>query len=151
MPSGSPIILPSFIFIFPAIIVETGVEARELECAVLGNDLPKASIVGEITYESDFYDYETKYAEGKADLLIPARVSKAIATRIQEMATQAFLAVDAAGLARVDFFYVEKTATQEKGRKVATNCHFPAKARSFRAVSVQLFKILQCSFSNECC
>ena len=91
------------------IIVETGVEARELECAVLGNDLPKASIVGEITYESDFYDYETKYAEGKADLLIPAQVSEAIATRIQEMATQAFLAVDAAGLARVDFFYVEKT------------------------------------------
>ncbi|NES03853.1 MAG: D-alanine--D-alanine ligase [Okeania sp. SIO2F4] len=91
------------------IIVETGVEARELECAVLGNDLPKASVVGEITFESDFYDYETKYTEGKADLFIPARVSEAIATQIKEMATQAFLAVDAAGLARVDFFYVEKT------------------------------------------
>ncbi|MGB3509601.1 MAG: D-alanine--D-alanine ligase family protein [Microcoleaceae cyanobacterium] len=91
------------------IIVEAGVEARELECAVLGNDLPKASVVGEITFESDFYDYETKYTEGKADLFIPARVSEAIASQIQEMATQAFLAVDAAGLARVDFFYVEKT------------------------------------------
>ncbi len=91
------------------IIVETGVEARELECAVLGNDLPKASVVGEITFESDFYDYETKYTEGKADLFIPARVSEAIATQIKEMATEAFLAVDAAGLARVDFFYVEKT------------------------------------------
>ncbi len=91
------------------IIVETGVEARELECAVLGNDLPKASVVGEITFESDFYDYETKYTEGKADLFIPARVSEAIASQIKEMATQAFLAVDAAGLARVDFFYVEKT------------------------------------------
>ena len=91
------------------IIVETGVEARELECAVLGNDVPKASIVGEITYNSDFYDYETKYAGGKADLLIPAPVSEAIATQIQEMATQAFLAVDAAGLGRIDFFYVEKT------------------------------------------
>ncbi|MGD1717114.1 D-alanine--D-alanine ligase family protein [Hydrocoleum sp. CS-953] len=91
------------------IIVETGVEARELECAVLGNDVPKASVVGEITFESDFYDYETKYTEGKADLFIPARVSEAIATQIKEMATQAFLAVDAAGLARVDFFYVEKT------------------------------------------
>lgn len=91
------------------IIVEAGVEARELECAVLGNDLPKASVVGEITYDSDFYDYETKYTEGKADLFIPARVSEAIASQIQEMATQAFLAVDAAGLARVDFFYVEKT------------------------------------------
>ncbi|NEQ37235.1 MAG: D-alanine--D-alanine ligase [Okeania sp. SIO3I5] len=91
------------------VIVEAGVEARELECAVLGNDFPKASVVGEITFESDFYDYETKYTEGKADLFIPARVSEAIATQIQEMATQAFLAVDAAGLARVDFFYVEKT------------------------------------------
>ncbi|MGD1703005.1 D-alanine--D-alanine ligase family protein [Dapis sp. BLCC M229] len=91
------------------IIVEAGVEARELECAVLGNDVPKASVVGEISFESDFYDYETKYTEGKADLFIPARVSEAIATKIKEMATQAFLAVDAAGLARVDFFYVEKT------------------------------------------
>ncbi|NEP87108.1 MAG: D-alanine--D-alanine ligase [Okeania sp. SIO2C2] len=91
------------------IIVEAGVEARELECAVLGNDLPKASVVGEITFESDFYDYETKYTEGKAELFIPARVSEAITTQIQEMATQAFLAVDAAGLGRVDFFYVEKT------------------------------------------
>ncbi len=91
------------------IIVESGVEARELECAVLGNDVPKASVVGEITFESDFYDYETKYTEGKADLFIPARVSEAIATQIKEMATKAFLAVDAAGLARVDFFYVEKT------------------------------------------
>lgn len=91
------------------IIVEAGVEARELECAVLGNDVPKASVVGEITFDSDFYDYETKYTEGKADLFIPARVSEAIAAQIQEMATQAFLAVDAAGLARVDFFYVEKT------------------------------------------
>ncbi|MGK7919492.1 MAG: D-alanine--D-alanine ligase family protein [Trichodesmium sp.] len=91
------------------IIVEAGVEARELECAVLGNDMPKASVVGEITFDSDFYDYETKYTQGKADLFIPARVSQAIASQIQEMATQAFLAVDAAGLARVDFFYVEKT------------------------------------------
>jgi len=91
------------------IIVEAGVEVRELECAVLGNDFPKASVVGEITYDSDFYDYETKYTEGKADLFIPARVSEAIANKIKEMATEAFLAVDAAGLARVDFFYVEKT------------------------------------------
>lgn len=91
------------------IIIEAGVEAREVECAVLGNDRPKASVVGEITFESDFYDYETKYTEGKADLFIPAQISQAIANRIQEMAVEAFLAVDAAGLARVDFFYVEKT------------------------------------------
>jgi len=91
------------------IIVEEAVVARELECAVLGNDRPKASVVGEITYQSDFYDYETKYSEGKADLLIPASVPDAIATEIQQMALHAFAAIDASGLARVDFFYVEAT------------------------------------------
>lgn len=91
------------------IIVEAGVTAREVECAVLGNDLPQASVVGEITYSSDFYDYETKYIAGKADLLIPAPLPAAITTRIQEMAVQAFTAVDAAGIARVDFFYLEAT------------------------------------------
>ena len=91
------------------LIVEASVVAREVECAVLGNDQPKASIVGEITYQSDFYDYETKYSQGKADLLIPAPLPDAIATVIQQMALQAFAAIDAAGLARVDFFYVEAT------------------------------------------
>ncbi len=91
------------------LIVEAGVVAREVECAVLGNDNPKASVVGEITYESDFYDYETKYTEGQADWLIPAPLPTSTATQIQEMALQAFAAVDAAGLARVDFFYVEAT------------------------------------------
>src|SRR4028118_1387889 len=91
------------------IIVEAGVVARELECAVLGNDNPKASTVGEITFQSDFYDYETKYTQGQADWSIPAKVSGAIASQIQEMAVQAFLAVDAAGLARVDFFYIGST------------------------------------------
>ena len=91
------------------IIVEAGVVARELECAVLGNDNPKASTVGEITFQSDFYDYETKYTEGQSECSIPAKVSSAIVSQIQEMAVQAFLAIDAAGLARVDFFYVEST------------------------------------------
>ncbi|WP_138498058.1 D-alanine--D-alanine ligase family protein [Nostoc sp. PA-18-2419] len=91
------------------LIVEAGVVAREVECAVLGNDHPQASVVGEISYDSDFYDYETKYTEGKADLLIPARIPDAIVRQIQDMALQAFAAVDAAGLARVDFFYVEAT------------------------------------------
>lgn len=91
------------------IIVEAGVVAREVECAVLGNDNPQASVVGEITYKSDFYDYETKYTDGKANLLIPADIPDAITTQIQEKAIQAFLAIDAAGLARVDFFYIEST------------------------------------------
>ena len=91
------------------LIVEAGVVAREVECAVLGNDQPKASVVGEITYESDFYDYETKYTEGKAGLLIPAPLPVSIAQQVQEIALQAFHAIDAAGLARVDCFYVEAT------------------------------------------
>jgi D-alanine-D-alanine ligase len=91
------------------IIVEAGVTAREVECAVLGNDNPKASVVGEISYNSDFYDYETKYTEGLAQLQIPAAIPDNIAHQVQEMALKAFMAVDAAGLARVDFFYVEET------------------------------------------
>lgn len=90
-------------------IVEAGVVAREVECAVLGNEMPKASVVGEISYDGDFYDYETKYTAGRAQLFIPAPIPEAVARQIQEMAVQAFLAVDAAGLARVDFFYVEAT------------------------------------------
>ncbi len=91
------------------IVVEAGVTAREVECAVLGNDNPQVSVVGEITFESDFYDYETKYTEGAAQLHIPANLPDAVASQIQEMSIKAFLAVDAAGLARVDFFYVEET------------------------------------------
>jgi D-alanine-D-alanine ligase len=91
------------------IIVEAGVKAREVECAVLGNDQPQASVIGEITFNSDFYDYETKYTDGKADLIIPADLPPEIASQIQEMAIKAFLAVDGAGLGRLDFFYVEET------------------------------------------
>ncbi len=91
------------------IIVEAAVVGREIECAVLGNDNPQASVVGEITYNSDFYDYETKYSQGKADWTIPANVPEEIAQKIQQMALQAFIATDTAGLARVDFFYVEAT------------------------------------------
>lgn len=91
------------------IVVEAGVTAREVECAVLGNDHPKVSVVGEITFDSDFYDYETKYTEGAAQLHIPANLPADVVTKIQEMAIEAFLAVDAAGLSRIDFFYVEET------------------------------------------
>jgi D-alanine-D-alanine ligase len=92
------------------IIVEAAiVNPREVECAVLGRDRPEASVIGEITYESDFYDYETKYTAGAAALLIPAPLPAAIVTQLQAMAVQAFLALDGCGLARVDFFYSEAT------------------------------------------
>ncbi len=91
------------------IIVEAGVTAREIECAVLGNESPRASVLGEITFESEFYDYETKYTDGKANLIINPVLPASITQQIQDMAVQAFLALDCAGLSRVDFFYVEAT------------------------------------------
>jgi D-alanine-D-alanine ligase len=91
------------------IIIEAGVTAREVECAVLGNDNPQASVVGEISFDSDFYDYETKYTEGLAQLQIPAPLPDGVISQIQEMSLTAFKAVDGAGLARVDFFYLEAT------------------------------------------
>lgn len=92
------------------IILEAAVpNAREVECAVLGNDKPRVSVVGEIRFDSDFYDYETKYTEGRADLLIPAPLPEAVGDRLRDLAAAAFQAVDAAGLSRVDFFYREET------------------------------------------
>ena len=91
------------------IIVEAGIVARELECAVLGNDQAKASVVGEITFNAEFYDYETKYTDGKASLFIPADIPDTVSEKIKEMSIQAFQAVDARGLSRVDFFYVPET------------------------------------------
>lgn len=91
------------------IIVEAGVTAREVECAVLGNDHPQASTLGEIAFQSDFYDYETKYTSGQADLMIPSPLPQEITRKIQDMAIAAFKAIDAAGLSRVDFFYGEAT------------------------------------------
>jgi len=90
------------------VIVEAGVVgARELEIAVLGNDEPELSPVGEIRYGTSFYDYETKYTDGHAELIVPATVPAEAEERMRALARRAFLAVDAAGLARVDFFYRE--------------------------------------------
>lgn len=86
------------------IVVEGGVpNTRELECAVLGNDDPKASIVGEIVPSNEFYDYEAKYVSDDSKLLIPAPLDETRANEIREMSVKAFRALDLAGLARVDF------------------------------------------------
>jgi D-alanine-D-alanine ligase len=86
------------------VLVERGVDAREIEVAVLGNDEPRASLPGEIVPHADFYDYETKYVNDVAEYDIPARLDAGLAEEIQALAVRAFEAVDAAGLARVDFF-----------------------------------------------
>ncbi len=87
------------------VVVEQGFEdCREVECAVLGNDEPMASVVGEIIPNADFYDYDTKYVNDNSELVIPACISERQIKKIQTLSLMAFKAVDAAGLARVDFF-----------------------------------------------
>jgi D-alanine-D-alanine ligase len=86
------------------LLVERAVaQAREIECSVLGNDEPLASLPGEVVPCREFYDYAAKYLEGKSELLIPAPIPAATAMRVREIAVEAFLAIDGAGLARVDF------------------------------------------------
>jgi D-alanine-D-alanine ligase len=90
------------------IIVEQGVggkrhKAREIECAVLGNDEPKASICGEIIPAKEFYDYDAKYIDSGSELLIPAHLDHTQVRQIQEMAIRAFQSCECSGLARVDF------------------------------------------------
>ncbi len=98
------------------LVVEQGVKARELECAVLqrsegqGDGL-SASVLGEIRFDADWYDYETKYSEGLSHTVIPALVSEAVSERARAMALDACRAVAAGGLARVDFFYDEAGET----------------------------------------
>ncbi len=90
------------------IIVEQGVRARELECGVIGNDRPEASVVGEVVSSGVFYDFTAKY-DGSSGLQIPAQLPQDVSQRVRDYAVRAFQAVDAAGLARVDFFYDEGT------------------------------------------
>jgi D-alanine-D-alanine ligase len=86
------------------ILVERGIVAREIEVSVLGNDHPEASVPGEVLPGKDWYDYEAKYTEGIAKLMIPAVLAAPVAEEFRRFAVAAFRAVDAAGLARVDFF-----------------------------------------------
>ena len=86
------------------ILIEEGVDARELECAVLGNDEPRASIVGEVVPGREFYDYDDKYREDKAKLLIPAPIEHAISDEVRGLAIKAFRVAGISGMARADFF-----------------------------------------------
>ncbi|NDC35200.1 MAG: D-alanine--D-alanine ligase [Synechococcaceae bacterium WB9_2_112] len=89
------------------IVVEQGVSARELECAIRGGGTRplEASVLGEICFDADWYDYATKYSDGKSHTVIPAEVPAALSERARAMAIAACQAVAASGLARVDFFY----------------------------------------------
>jgi D-alanine-D-alanine ligase len=91
------------------LIVEQGVNAREIEVSVLGNDDPVASVPGEILPSRDFYSYAAKYIDGSSELLIPAPLTPEQTAEIKALAIQAFKAVDGAGLARCDFLLEKKT------------------------------------------
>ena len=102
------------------IVIEQGVggrkrKAREIECSVLGNDKPEASVPGEIVPGQEFYDYNAKYLDEGSQLIIPAKLSKSETRRVQQLAIAAFKAVDCSGLARVDFL-VEPGAGKKTGK-----------------------------------
>ncbi|GAB4117862.1 MAG: D-alanine--D-alanine ligase [Candidatus Caldatribacteriota bacterium] len=87
------------------ILVEEGLEEiREIECGILGNDEPRPSVLGEIKPAGEFYDYDSKYLNQKTRLIVPANLPTDVTCKIQEIACGAFKAIDAAGMARVDFF-----------------------------------------------
>ncbi len=91
------------------IIIERNINCRELECAVLGNDEPIASVVGEVVASNEFYDYNAKYIDNKSQVFIPAALPQTVAEEVRRQAVQAFLALDLSGLARVDFFLEKDT------------------------------------------
>ncbi|MFO7622791.1 MAG: D-alanine--D-alanine ligase family protein [Anaerolineales bacterium] len=85
------------------VVIERGVNAREIEVSVLGNDDPQASVAGEVIPSREFYSYEAKYIDGSSDLLIPAPIPDDVADQVRKIAVQAYQAIDCAGMARVDF------------------------------------------------
>src|ERR1700722_4043797 len=102
------------------IVIEQGVggskqKAREIECSVLGNDQPEASLPGEIVPSTEFYDYNAKYLDEGSQLIIPAKLTKSETKEVQRLAIGAFKAVDCSGLSRVDFLM------EPKSRKIYLN------------------------------
>ena len=88
------------------VLCEQAVKAREFECAVLGNDTPEASPVGEIVPHGEFYDYDAKYVTDGAEMHAPAEVDEELGQRVRDLAIRTFVSHGCAGLARVDFFYL---------------------------------------------
>jgi D-alanine-D-alanine ligase len=85
------------------VLVEKGIDAREIEVSVLGNEQPEASIAGEIRPADDFYSYKAKYLDENSELLIPAPIAEELMDEVRRIAMEAYLAIDCAGMARVDF------------------------------------------------
>jgi D-alanine-D-alanine ligase len=92
------------------VLVQRGVNAREIEVSVLGNDKPEASVPGEVIPSREFYSYESKYVDGTSQLIIPAPINAKTAERARRLAVKAYKAIDCAGLARVDFLLDKDTS-----------------------------------------
>ena len=91
------------------VVIEEAIDAREIECSVLGNDHPVASVPGEIVPAHEFYDYDAKYAEAGTELIVPADLSEEQVERVRHLAIRAFRALECCGMARVDFFLDKRT------------------------------------------
>jgi D-alanine-D-alanine ligase len=91
------------------VLIERGIDAREIEVSVLGNEHPQASIPGEVIPSREFYSYESKYVDGTSQLLIPAPIPEEKTSAVQRMAVEAYRAIDGAGLSRADFLLDRKT------------------------------------------
>jgi D-alanine-D-alanine ligase len=91
------------------ILIERGINAREIEISVLGNDHPQASVPGEVVPSREFYSYEAKYIDNSSELLIPAPLSEAQVEQVRDLAVRAYKAIDAVGMARVDFLLDKRT------------------------------------------
>ena len=105
-------------------IVEGFSAGMEVECSVLGNGEPEASVPGEIVLKgADWYDYEAKYTPGGMELVVPARLDPAVAEEVRRLAVDTFLRVGCAGLARVDFFVEDGDARARQRAQHAARVH----------------------------
>jgi len=91
------------------VLVEKGITGREIECSVLGNEAPEASLPGEVIPFREFYDYNDKYVDGKTRFVVPAGLSRPLTKRVRRLAVEAFKALECSGMARVDFFLEART------------------------------------------
>ena len=91
------------------VIIEKNIHGRELECGVLGKSIMRSSVIGEVKFQTDWYTYESKYNKNLSTTIIPADLKLEISNKIQKLAIEACKAINAFGLARVDFFYQEET------------------------------------------
>jgi D-alanine-D-alanine ligase len=114
-PAGLPAALDEALSYGEWAVIEEAVNGRELECGLLGDHPPEASVPGEVRPSREFYDYEDKYVAGEAELLVPAPLPAEVTAAVQRLAVAAFEAVRAEAMARVDFFW------EEAGRGLLVN------------------------------